>query len=123
MLCYQKENIDTDDSSIYLTSGGLQGKKFDDQQIEGKKVLIKSDGIFIKGSDIRLGTAIENDLQPVAKGNDLVKLLDDMIDLIKTLIDTSPVQGTTLGLTNPLLETKANLLKTENILSTKVKTQ
>ena len=117
------ENIDTDDSSIYLTSDGLRGKKFDDQQIEGKKVLIKSDGIFIKGSDIRLGTAIESDLQPIAKGDDLVKLLDDMIDLIKTLINTAPVQGTILKTTNPVLETQANLLKTENILSTKVKTQ
>ena len=117
------ENIDTDDSSIYLTSDGLRGKKFDDQQIEGKKVLIKSDGIFIKGSDIRLGTAIESDLQPVAKGNDLVKLLDNMISLIKTLINTAPVTGTILKTTNPVLETQANLLKTENILSTKVKTQ
>jgi hypothetical protein len=71
-----KENIDTDASSIYLTSDGLRDIKFDNQQITGKKILIKSDGIFIKGSDIRLGSGDNNNLQPVVKGNDLKELLD-----------------------------------------------
>jgi len=71
-----KENIDTDASSIYLTSDGLRGTNFDNQQITGKKILIKSDGIFIKGSDIRLGSGDNNNLQPVVKGNDLKELLD-----------------------------------------------
>ena len=34
--------------SIYLISRGMRDK-FDGEQIEGKKVLIQSDGIFIKG--------------------------------------------------------------------------
>ena len=71
-----KENIDTDASSIYLTSDGLRGTNFDNQQITGKKILIKRDGIFIKGSDIRLGSGDNNNLQPVVKGNDLKELLD-----------------------------------------------
>ena len=45
---FRKESIDNDDSSIYLTSRGMRDK-FDGEQIEGKKVLIQSDGIFIKG--------------------------------------------------------------------------
>jgi len=71
-----KENIDSDASSIYLISDGLRGTNFDNQQIQGKKILIKSDGIFIKGSDIRLGSGDNNNLQPVVKGNDLKELLD-----------------------------------------------
>ena len=47
---FTTENIDTDDSSIYLTSDGLKGKSFEGRKIEGKKILLKSDGIFIKGS-------------------------------------------------------------------------
>ena len=117
------ENIDTDDSSIYLTSGGLRGKRFDDQQIEGKKVLIKSDGIFIKGSDIRLGTAIENDLQPVVKGDDLLKLFEDLISALEntTFIGVAPGSPTTPAVNVAQFTNLRTKLK--NILSTKVKTQ
>jgi len=71
-----KESIDNDHSSIYLTSDGVSDIKFDGQTIGGKKILIKSDGIFIKGNDIRLGSVIADDLQPVVRGNDLKELLD-----------------------------------------------
>ena len=71
-----KESIDNDHSSIYLTSSGVSNIKFDGQTIGGKKILIKSDGIFIKGNDIRLGGVIAGDLQPVVRGNDLKELLD-----------------------------------------------
>ena len=120
------ENIDTDDSSIYLTSGGLRGKKFDNQQIEGKKVLIKSDGIFIKGSDIRLGTAVETDLQPVAKGDTVKEILDDIVDVLSQVLPIAiDSTQTPISTKNPTLLTKINSLKkkTKNILSTKVKTQ
>jgi len=43
------EDIDDDDSSIYLTSNGLRGKFFNGQQITGKNILIKSDDVYIKG--------------------------------------------------------------------------
>ena len=120
------ENIDTDDSSIYLTSDGLRGKKFDNQQIEGKKVLIKSDGIFIKGSDIRLGTAVETDLQPVAKGDTVKEILDDIVDVLSQVLPIAiDNTQTPISTKNPALLTKINSLKTKtkNILSTKVKTQ
>ena len=44
--------------------------------MEGKKVLIKSDGIFISSNDVRLGSSVENDLEPVVKGNELKKIID-----------------------------------------------
>ena len=111
-------------SSIYLISDGLKGESFDERKIEGKKILIKSDGIFIKGSDIRLGSVIEGNLQPVAKGNDLVEILDKIMDLFSTLFLTAPITGTPLKSTNPLLDTKLKSLKPKikNILSDKVKT-
>ena len=117
------ENIDTDDSSIYLTSDGLRGKRFDNQQIEGKKVLIKSDGIFIKGSDIRLGTAIENDLQPVVKGDDLLELFENLISALEntTFIGVAPGSPTTPAVNVAQFTNLRTKLK--NILSTKVKTQ
>jgi len=117
------ENIDTDDSSIYLTSNGLRGKRFDDQQIEGKKVLIKSDGIFIKGSDIRLGTAVENNLQPVVKGDDLLDLFEDLISALEntTFIGVAPGSPTTPAV-NVVQFTNLRT-KLKNILSTKVKIQ
>ena len=117
------ESIDTDDSSIYLLSDGLRGQKFDDQQIQGKKVLIKSDGIFIKGSDIRLGTAIENDLQPVVKGDDLLELFEDLISALEnaTFIGVAPGSPTTPAVNVAQFTNLRTKLK--NILSTKVKTQ
>ena len=69
---FTTENIDEDDSSIYLTSDGLRGKSFDGEKIEGKNILIKSDSIFIKGDDIRLGSRVDNKLQPVVRGDELV---------------------------------------------------
>ena len=117
------ESIDTDDSSIYLLSDGLRGQKFDDQQIQGKKVLIKSDGIFIKGSDIRLGTVVENDLQPVVKGDDLLELFEDLISALEnaTFIGVTPGSPTTPAVNVAQFTNLRTKLK--NILSTKVKTQ
>ena len=117
------ESIDTDDSSIYLLSDGLIGQKFDDQQIQGKKVLIKSDGIFIKGSDIRLGTAVETDLQPVVKGDDLLELFEDLISALEnaTFIGVAPGSPTTPAVNVAQFTNLRTKLK--NILSTKVKTQ
>tara|TARA_R110000744_G_scaffold380427_1_gene501173 strand:+ start:15 stop:1148 length:1134 start_codon:yes stop_codon:yes gene_type:complete len=43
------EDLDDDDSSIYLTSNGLRGQKFNGREIKGKNVFIKSDDIYIKG--------------------------------------------------------------------------
>jgi len=91
---FTSENIDTDDSSIYLTSAGLKGEKFDNQEIEGKKILIKSDGIFINGRvDIKMNSdsvKIGNDAnQSVVRGDDLKKFLNDLL----TDLDTAFAAG------------------------------
>jgi len=73
----RKEKIDGDDSSIYLLSRGMKDK-FDGNTVEGKKVLIKSNGIFISGDDVRLGSSVEAEIEPVVLGNKLKELLDEV---------------------------------------------
>ena len=103
---FTTEDIDTDDSSIYLTSAGLSGTNVDGEQIKGKKILIKSDGIFIKGDDIRLGSGVESNLQPVVKGNDLKKLLDPVfgaqIEVNKILMKVNLAKIATLSAVQPM---------------------
>ena len=85
-----RENIDTDDASVYLVSNGLSTIKFDDDQVKGKKVLIQSNGIFIKGREeariiapnVKLGSKDAD--QSVIKGEDLVDFLNDMLTDINT---------------------------------------
>ena len=119
------ENLDTDDSSIYLTSDGLRGKSFEGQKIEGKNILIKSDSIFIKGDDIRLGSRVDNNLQPVVKGDELVKVLDEILNIFQTIlplaIDSSQIPISTK---KPTLLTTVQRLKKDRkkILSNIVKT-
>ena len=117
---FTTENIDEDDSSIYLTSDGLRGKSFDGEKIEGKNILIKSDSIFIKGDDIRLGSRVDNNLQPVVKGDELVKVLDAIVQAISdgaNAFTTEKAAGT-------LIQNLLKLVpKTKTILSNTVKTQ
>ena len=119
-----KENIDEDSSSIYLISDGLKGKSFDERKIEGKKILIKSDGIFIKGSDIRLGSVIEGNLQPVVKGNEFVSVLEELIKALNTFATKPVLNPGTLPGNATTLVTSISLIqrKLKNILSDKVKT-
>jgi len=77
---FRQEKIDNDDSSIYLLSNGMSGL-FDTQRVEGKKVLIKSNGIFISGDDVRLGSSVETKIESVVKGDSLKELLDDIFKL------------------------------------------
>ena len=122
---FTTENIDEDDSSIYLTSDGLRGKSFEGQKIEGKNILIKSDSIFIKGDDIRLGSRVDNNLQPVVKGDELVKVLDEILNIFQTIlplaIDSSQIPISTK---KPALLTTVRQLKKDRkkILSNIVKT-
>jgi len=122
---FTTENIDEDDSSIYLTSDGLRGKSFEGQKIEGKNILIKSDSIFIKGDDIRLGSRVDNNLQPVVKGDELVKVLDEILNIFQTIlplaIDSSQIPISTK---KPTLLTTVQRLKKDRkkILSNIVKT-
>jgi hypothetical protein len=133
---FTTENIDTDDSSIYLTSDGLSGTEFDGEQIKGKKILIKSDGIFINGRDeIRLNSdeiKISNGAdQSVVRGEDLKKFLDDMltdIDLfftnaMATIPPAAPGGG---AVASPVfkagIQTIKGKLEINTMLSNKVKT-
>ena len=79
-----KESIDNDASSIYLISDGLSGETLEDEQVTGKKILIKSDGIFINGrQDIKLNSdniLIGNNAnQSVVRGEDLKKFLNNLL--------------------------------------------
>ena len=120
-----KQTIDRDDASIYLISDGAS-TTIDGQTVGGKKVLIKSGGIFISSNDIRLGTSVEKDLQPIAKGDTVKEILDDIVDVLSQVLPIAiDNTQTPISTKNPALLTKINSLKTktENILSTKVKTQ
>ena len=92
---FRPERIDVDDSSIYLTSDGLPGNNpFDGQKVEGKKVLIKSNGIFISGEDVRLGSSVETNIEPVVKGTTLKELLDPIFETQISQNETTMVENT-----------------------------
>ena len=108
---YRKESIDSDDSSIYLLSRGMRDK-FDGGTIEGKKVLIQSDGIFIKGrQEVKINapnlSVNENETklgsrdaeQSVIKGDDLVDFLNDMLTDINSAFNQAMSAITPGGVT------------------------
>ena len=133
---FRKENIDNDDSSIYLTSRGMRDR-FDGEQIEGKKVLIQSDGIFIKGrqevkinapnlsvikDEVKLGS--RDATQAVVLGDELKKILDDKISILTIVPLAIDNTQTPLGTKKPIEAGKITTLsaRIKNILSKKVKT-
>jgi hypothetical protein len=108
---FRKEKIDGDDSSIYLLSRGMKDK-FDGNTIEGKKVLIQSDGIFIKGrQEVKINapnlSVNENETklgsrdaeQSVIKGDDLVDFLNDMLTDINSAFNQAMSAITPGGVT------------------------
>ena len=119
-----KQTIDRDDASIYLVSDEAS-VTLDGQRVGGKKVLIKSDGIFISGrqeirlnsSNVKLGG--NDNLEPVVKGDQLVKLLDGIVKALSdgaNAFTTEKAAGTTIQTLLALLP------DTKSILSEKVKT-
>ena len=133
---FRKESIDNDDASIYLISRGMRDK-FDGEQIEGKKVLIQSDGIFIKGrqevkinapnlsvinDEIKLGS--RDATQAVVLGDELKKILEDIASVLKLLPVAIDNTQSPLSAKDPQMVSKiAGLtLKINNMLSKKVKT-
>ena len=133
---FRKESIDNDDASIYLTSRGMRDK-FDGEQIEGKKVLIQSDGIFIKGrqevkinapnlsvinDEVKLGS--RDATQAVVLGDELKKILEDIASVLKLLPVAIDNTQSPLSAKDPQMISKiAGLtLKINNMLSKKVKT-
>ena len=119
------DSFENSDSMIVLTSGGekFSKNKFEDSKIDGKKILLKSDGIFIDG-EVRLGTAVEKDLQPVVKGDDLLQFLDTLLSKLQLVAPkiTGPSTAAGAELLKVVAELKAELKK-KTILSSKVKTQ
>ncbi|OUW11906.1 MAG: hypothetical protein CBD26_00045 [Candidatus Pelagibacter sp. TMED166] len=135
-LSSREENIDGDDSSIYLLSRGMRDK-FDGNAIEGKKVLIQSDGIFITGrkevkinapnlsvinDEIKLGS--RDAIQPVVLGNELVSVIKDLISAVgKLAFVTGPSPGAPAGPSPTNATVFLNVqAKLNSILSKKVKT-
>jgi len=125
-----KESIERDGSSIYLLDNGLpwssktDEEKFDGEQITGKKILIKSNGIFISGrdnlkfravnninvntpvldiisTDIKLGSVETTELQPVVRGDQLKEFLEKMIDDIVDGVDKAYASSAKLYITPP----------------------
>jgi hypothetical protein len=140
---YRPERIDDDDSSIYFTSKGLPGNNpFDGEQIEGKKVLIQSDGIFIKGreevrinapnlsvidDEVKLGS--RNATQPVVLGDDLKEFLTDFVTDLLSLAPAIAGSGNSAGaatagtqLTTKMTGLLQKLNTPNKMLSKKVKT-
>ena len=115
--------------------------KFDGEQIEGKKVLIQSDGIFIKGrqevkinapnlsvinDEVKLGS--RDATQAVVLGDDLKRYLEGLENLIEllaaalgTITPTTP-GATALGTYKGSSATIKTQLATIKLLSNKVKT-
>jgi hypothetical protein len=138
---FRKEKIDGDDSSIYLLSRGMRDK-FDGNTVVGKKVLIQSDGIFIKGreevkinapnlsvikDEVKLGS--KDAKQPVVLGNDLKEFLTDFVTELLTLAPAIGGSGTNAGaatagtqLTTKMTDLLKKLNTPKKMLSNKVKT-
>ena len=84
---YRKEDInDSNTSSIYLSSKG--------DGVEGKKIQIKSNDIFISGDDVRLGSSVETEIEPIVLGNKLKELLDEVFTGTITQNNTTIVANT-----------------------------
>tara|TARA_R110002020_G_scaffold243090_1_gene456595 strand:- start:648 stop:1586 length:939 start_codon:yes stop_codon:yes gene_type:complete len=132
-----REDIDNDDASIYLTSDGLSTINFDGNKVEGKKVLIKSNGIFISGRDevrinapnlsvikdeIKLGN--KNATESVVLGDKLETLIRDVISAIGTLtfIDSTGKPCAPSPTNSVAFNIVKSKLTAKDILSKKVKT-
>ena len=101
----KSENIDTDDSSIYLTTNGIEFKQttFNGKEIKGANVLIKSDDIFItgrnnifleadeisinakKGQTIKMGDP-RAPMVPTIRGDVLLKFQSDLLTLVSDIL-------------------------------------
>ena len=92
---FTTENIDEDDSSIYLTSDGLRGKSFEGRKIEGKNIIIKSDNIFISGKTVNInsesGQTIKMGnpklpMKPTVRGDVLLRFQSDILTLMSDIL-------------------------------------
>lgn len=119
------DSFENSDSMIVLTSGGekFSKNKFEDGKIDGKKILLKSDGIFIDG-EVRLGSS-KDSLEPVVKGDTLILFLETMLTQLSTAANaftTDKGGGTALQAAVEALKTTLSNIE-DSLLSSKVKTQ
>ena len=127
------DSFENSDSMIVLTSGGekFSKNKFEDGKIDGKKILLKSDGIFISGgqeirlnsSNVKLGGA--DKLEPVVKGDTLIVFLEEILTQLGTAANAFTTdKGGGTALQAAIEELKLTLsTKKDSLLSKKVKTQ
>ena len=119
------DSFENSDSMIVLTSGGekFSKNKFEDGKIDGKKILLKSDGIFIDG-EVRLGSS-KDSLEPVVKGDTLILFLEAILTQLGTAANaftTDKGGGTALQTAVEALKTTLSNIE-DSLLSSKVKTQ
>ena len=119
------DSFENSDSMIVLTSGGekFSKNKFEDGKIDGKKILLKSDGIFIDG-EVRLGSS-KDSLEPVVKGDTLILFLEAILTQLGTAANaftTDKGGGTALQAAVEALKTTLSNIE-DSLLSSKVKTQ
>jgi len=128
------ESWNNDGSSIYIT--GFDGETTNDESINGKKILIKSDGIFINGrnnvgmsaNQINLNSDNVNlgrgDKQPLVKGRELVSILQELITALNTFATVPVLNPGTLPGNAASLATAVTRVssKLRNILSEEVQT-
>ena len=128
------ESWNNDGSSIYIT--GFDGETTNDESINGKKILIKSDGIFINGrndvgmsaNQISLNSENVNlgrgDKQPLVKGRELVSILQELITALNTfatvpVLNPGTLPGNAASLATAVTKVSSKL---RNILSEEVQT-
>ena len=119
------DSFENSDSMIVLTSGGekFSKNKFEDGKIDGKKILLKSDGIFIDG-EVRLGSS-KDSLEPVVKGDTLILFLETILTQLGTAANaftTDKGGGTALQTAVEVLKQTLSNIE-ESLLSSKEKTQ
>jgi len=119
------DSFENSDSMIVLTSGGekFSKNKFEDGKIDGKKILLKSDGIFIDG-EVRLGSS-KDSLEPVVKGDTLILFLETILTQLGTAANaftTDKGGGTALQTAVEVLKQTLSNIE-DSLLSSKVKTQ
>ena len=119
------DSFENSDSMIVLTSGGekFSKNKFEDGKIDGKKILLKSDGIFIDG-EVRLGSS-KDSLEPVVKGDTLILFLEAILTQLGTAANaftTDKGGGTALQAAVEGLKQTLSQIE-DSLLSKKVKTQ
>ena len=119
------DSFENSDSMIVLTSGGekFSKNKFEDGKIDGKKKLLKSDGIFIDG-EVRLGSS-KDSLEPVVKGDTLILFLEAILTQLGTAANaftTDKGGGTALQTAVEVLKQTLSNIE-DSLLSSKVKTQ